>query len=893
MARIRQSPTSANTAARSTRTRKDVNGLPRRQLSRDVDAMTATVEATLGNQVDIGQRLQAILDGMHNVGVSLEMYRHLWQDYCCMEGRVSEIETHPRHEQVASELMKIFNCQYAQKSVTNKNMLGHVRALMSPKFVWHEDLPGLRYYAIFGADGLTRRFLFQLRALASMRQSMSDDSGGEKQLGRALTFAEAFSFMREARDRRRGNEGRGKGHVRGTSLESLWQPNDCATAIKMARDQLKMEESKWQTRRWTKSKASQKAPATSQSCTDNEDEEEETAREDAEAHDENHTSDGEGRPTSLERKTERERRDSALPECDTEQGRKGDDLPLPDQSSFMETDTQPVPADEAEQEEDNNNNDQAEAGDDGDDLSLMPDDGAPEGGIPAGETRFPVPGGTPRRHENEIERSDFDFAEESLPLLPLPIPPPPPPLADFPPSTTQQHPPFPFPIPPPTETQPKATPTDSAADSVTSTSETTMRSLKRPASEALASRPRAWQPRAPGSVSHFKTQHLEPNIHDQSGKQYVQLAQPFLAAFAPTYTIFDSVNMHAATAPAIDDSGRNDGTRAAFITVYDYDARAADYVILQPWPVDDEQPTHSASQSAVRWLCAEVQCNESAENSVVVHSSYSGLTESMCTRLRTALSDAVPHDRATQIRNIPFAAYRIQSFAALDDTGCQDPTDFVKCIATAVCLVTACEASQHLCAWAWIGAMSVIHSNSSRMTDFHNAIELPPMRRSESQDQNQDSHNSLDTVTAALALIRTEINCQRENDIALRQHEAQLELIRRCVDSTGYYTSPVDSKTINDCEKKMAMYKGNLESLTSDDEDYEETKQKYEKYEKRMTDAKRGAKITKALRDLELWANTSIGAAQKEEKLIRKHRNHMTSQITDLLQMLRIDDEKR
>ncbi|EME77112.1 uncharacterized protein MYCFIDRAFT_180259 [Pseudocercospora fijiensis CIRAD86] len=853
-----------------------------RQQPEDVDIMSVIHESTSEDDIAIGRRFRAILDEAHDVHASLEKYRRLWQDYCTVEGTDSAIEAHTSHEQVANRIIHNFLHQYAHESLTPKDIRSHVRAIMSEKFEWHEDVEGLRYYAIFGADGVSRRFMVELRALASMRQSPCDEA---TEGGRGLTFAEGFSMMREAQDQRRGETH----HIRGTSLEALWRPSDCVSAIEMARERMKMSKVERPRRRQPK--------RSTEPCA------EEAGEVDAETP---------GEHGDRQQSSARDgRRDSAISEGGIEHGRRGSASPLLDGLSFLDT-AKDIEAEDVEgQRKDKNGTEESDEGQDKNDgvagemndnqdenesVFGEHDDKQDENdsvvGDVGGEDDGREDDGGAREYDGgghlAFGAEDSSSTAEGLDFADFPLPPAFPPL---PAATSQgQRSPARTPSPSPsstTQTQRTSTHTSTVADTITSTSRDTMRGLKRPATEALSSRAR--EPRLPGAVSRFKTNHLDPYVHSQSGSQYVQLARQFLSGFVSTSgcTMYDSVTNDVAIATAADGSGSHDETRAAYVTVYDYTAQQAAYVILLPLPADElpaDPASRPAQSPAVRWLCAHVHCDESAD-SVIVHSlpgPYSAAT--LHARLSAVLSHAVPHDRAARIRSIPPEAYRIDEFPAPSDAGCQDPTDFVKCMATAVCLVTDGEPGRHICVWAWISAMCIVHTQSSRLTEYQSAIELPTLRSTLTENQSHKSDSVLGTAAAALASFRSDINSQRNELRALSQYSEQLELIGRCVTIARDQAPPPDPVVVADCQKKISMYKSNLDSLSPDDEDYDDTQQRYQKYMQRLEDVKRRAETPKSLRDLGLWVDMCVREAQREEKLAEKRYDDMVDQLEQLLQ---------
>ncbi|EME77106.1 uncharacterized protein MYCFIDRAFT_180251 [Pseudocercospora fijiensis CIRAD86] len=147
---------------------------------------------------------------------ALDMFRNLDKN---------AVSTRPRFGLLMGEVHQIFDAIYNNTGVTERNLRTQVQLVQKDTFLWCKELHGYNLYLHFGASGLTRTFLRELRELAEMRHSLF--------LDQFLAWEQALELLKRAQSRRQAGQ-----RTNGTSIDLEWQPSDCKVARAIAEEEL-------------------------------------------------------------------------------------------------------------------------------------------------------------------------------------------------------------------------------------------------------------------------------------------------------------------------------------------------------------------------------------------------------------------------------------------------------------------------------------------------------------------------------------------------------------------------------------------------------------------------------------------------------------------------------
>ncbi|KXS99672.1 hypothetical protein AC578_9848 [Pseudocercospora eumusae] len=814
----------------------------------------------------IGHELQQILDGAGNGESALKKYAALWRDHRTRDGTSSKIEGHARHGDVARAMLRNFYDIYAQKGVTNKDIRSNVNIISSEKFEWHQEVGPLQYYAIFGPCGLSRTFMERFRALASMR-SHTDEAGLDtRQADKGLTFGQALTLLLEARTQRMS----AAVGVRGSDKHAEWQCHDCHTAAEMARERFGMVSAQKPSRK--RKKTPEAAEADAGNDADGRAQSEERCD----------SVNGEGNDSGRLKKRRLNDKDvngttsGDLENADVDEGVASPEIgrsresALPDESdadlglggSFSEDDTGGF--------FDGGDDDSINMGDEALQARFRfrkqplfgPLFGPGSAGLPAavpGSSRFPTQATRQRHSDAQQLPSELD-ADQNLPDDPPP--PPSPPIARVSDAAT-----------------------DTDADAMPP-------ALKRHAVDALASaRPRA-RAKLAGAVTRFKNERLAPHARNGDGSQGVQLAQPFLAAFASVYgySVDDShsrsrrTDQGGTTAEVRDDTGQN-----PFVTVHSQGTSTTPFylVILRSSLAGNEHPADADAEP--RWLVSCLQLGgPEADTQITALCSTGALSQENRAHLRNALLTALPPERASDVNAIPLESYAVEALPTSADTEDHDPTDLVKSVAVAACMIADTRTESHISIWAWVGAMSVVLSPpSSRITEFETWVELPAVLAAALKTPSPAAAHrcSLDTIAAGLAMFTAETADIDKETQAVQRYVEELQRIRASIETMERESRAApDPANLELLDRKIRTLETTVQSLRDCDEDTATIQAALERIqEQRRQAAQLTPTVPKSLRDCRVWADMSVGAALSEVQRSEKQRQDMFAQLEEML----------
>lgn len=146
-------------------------------------------------------------------------------------------------------------------------------------------------------------------------------------------------------------------------------------------------------------------------------------------------------------------------------------------------------------------------------------------------------------------------------------------------------------------------------------------------------------------------------------------------------------------------------------------------------------------------------------------------------RLENCLPEALPEDLCNAIADLPhesFYSKKLPPINSMSDID-SDLAEFVNCLAVNVLRVTTGEVPKGLFPWAWLGAMLAVTTSKSRMSEFANTVELPPVATTPA-----DAEITGDGLKDALASFKSQIDVLDSQISTLALYEAELRSIREC-----------------------------------------------------------------------------------------------------------------
>ncbi|PPJ60935.1 hypothetical protein CBER1_11960 [Cercospora berteroae] len=276
-----------------------------------------------------------------------------------------------------------------------------------------------------------------------------------------------------------------------------------------------------------------------------------------------------------------------------------------------------------------------------------------------------------------------------------------------------------------------------------------------------------------GAITLFKRKHLDSKSRN-AARPLSELAREVLSVFAAERTVKES-----------EDSLEDSAFASSAIVIYDI-ARSgtphSDFLTLIP-PSVDNADLSAVTPSSRSWALALVDFDESSSATVQICSAAASLSTETHSRLRDVLISAAPEQVATAMRSVPLEKYTASPLPDVLDRHADDPEDFVKCIALAICFLTGVNAPRSIFLRVWIGAVSAITFVSSGFLDYCPTIELPEVpavkmevKVAQGQTLQSISDSLFSIFTAQAQFLRAQVR-------ALSDLKNHLQLVLQCVAS--------------------------------------------------------------------------------------------------------------